>query len=92
MGIQVNNEQKTKLDEIRDEFAAQYWDEFVANQNKAHATTIYKDGWDAAMERVKPLIEALDDIAKGYPIDQLDRCQCFNVAKSALEKYRGEKC
>jgi len=83
-----------KLDKIRFELMQSTW------ANRPYDTSVgwepdrgsYKygffDGWDAAMERVKPLIEALEYCASDLSREELDG---FEVAKSALTKFRGEE-
>jgi len=78
------------MKKIRDEFARQYWNEFVSSSNRAHAEILFKDGFDAAMERTKILEEALGCLIKiCEPICELR--DDVNDAKKALAKFRGEK-
>lgn len=106
-----------KLDEIRDELADKALeDEIYEGRSGGFLEKPYKNryrfhdgfiiGYDAAMERVKPLVEALEDIITCLTLDRLDfeklrtmEFRNFNVhdldtgfiiVKSALAKFRGE--
>lgn len=53
----------------------------------------FKEGWNAAMERVKPLVEALqkERYLGGCLCSSILDYKCANcLAKEALAKFRGE--
>jgi len=53
--------EKSKLDEIRDELAIKH---FEGELNRRWHAKDFAAGWDAAMERVKPLLEILEDFVE----------------------------
>ena len=78
----------TKLDEIRDELAenqtAFCWCAGPCCSGcEEKVKKLFSMGWDAAMERVKPLVEALEllgsDISEPH----------YPIALEALAKFRG---
>jgi hypothetical protein len=90
-----------KLDEIRDELAQQFWkDKWDAigassfNVIKHHCNDEFDEyfeaGWNAAMERVKPMIYALEWYKSNMPWDD-SIGNVTDPAKEALAKFRGEE-
>lgn len=71
------------MKKIRDELATKCFYEQTTSSE-----TGFKLGWDAAMERVKILEEALKKIANTRESAFHNR---HNIAKSALAKFRGEE-
>jgi len=77
-----------KLDEIRDELAGKACVHFIA-------VDAYKEGWDAAMERVEPLVEVVTENINHHEYCQFryrDKCECTAaLINEALAKFRGEE-
>lgn len=95
--------EKSKLDEIRDELANheanEAWKWAYEKLETKDASIGYehgvragmKLGWDAAMERVKPLVEELDVISRFvYSSDTSISTPEALIAKEALAKFRGD--
>jgi hypothetical protein len=80
-----------KLDEIRDELADCYSNEIIKkyglHKNNPHPRWDFICGFDAAMERVKPLVEALDGILIDVSLDWY--VQHFSKDTTSTEKTSG---
>lgn len=75
---------KENLNKIRDELASVDTDGSMSRPFIA--------GWDACMERVKPLVEELDVISRFvYSTDTSISTPEALIAKEALKKFRGEE-
>lgn len=77
-----------KLDKIKYDLA----DKYTINYEFGILRPAFIDGFDAAMERVKPLVEALESIAAPHvsmsifcPVTKTDTI----IAREALAKFRG---
>lgn len=85
----------SKLDKIRNELAENHSLGFMDGPPRASSLFSFCIGWEAAMEQVKPLVEALEKISNGCQtkrgkfIQQL-YAECMRTAESALKEIEGK--